>query len=131
LEAAAEFRLVGFHRVPPLAAGDCCCPLVFQTLLTVLNYCVARALGMNVPLGHFFWIVAIVSIVQMLPVTLAGVGLREGALVYLLKYEGVAASQAFAFSLAIFSVMVILSLTGGLLDLVGYPRVVPAKEPTG
>jgi hypothetical protein len=94
----------------------------FQGTVAVVNYSIAKSIGLDVPLVHFFWISAIVAVVQMLPVTLAGVGLRENVLVYVLALEGIGAPQAFAYSLVMFSVLIAMSLTGGLLDLLGYPR---------
>ncbi len=124
---------VEYRHSPQILLVALILSFAFQSLLVVLNYYVARAMGLTVPFMHFFWIIAIVSIVQMLPFTLAGLGLREGVLVYLLGFEGIAASQSIAYSLAVFSIMVILGLVGGLLELLGYPRAaaVNALSPVG
>lgn len=111
---------IGYRHCPQTICVALLLSFVFQSLSIVLSYCIAHAMGLRVPLLHLCWIMAIVSLVQMLPVTLAGLGAREGVLVYLLKFEGVQASQALAYSLALFVAIVILGLTGGVLDLLCY-----------
>ncbi len=72
----------------------------------------ARAL--NVPAG--FWEIALATaltwLVIILPISFAGLGLREVSYVYLMGRYGVSAESATALSLAVFAVTVLTAITG-------------------
>ena len=78
-------------------------------------YVMAGALRLPVPAVEFLVFVPFVSIAAMLPVTVAGVGLREGAWVVLLASHGVASANAVAFSLLYFVAFLSVGALGGLL----------------
>jgi hypothetical protein len=65
--------------------------------------------------------VPIVAIAQVLPVSVNGLGLREGALVLLLAPLGVAAGQAVALGLLLYGMNLVVSLLGAPAFAVG-PR---------
>jgi uncharacterized membrane protein YbhN (UPF0104 family) len=47
-------------------------------------YCSARAYGMEVPMGQFLALMPAVDLISGLPVSLGGLGVREGLFVFLL-----------------------------------------------
>jgi hypothetical protein len=51
----------------------------------------------------------------MLPVSMSGLGVREGAYVYLFAQAGVSTAQALAMSLLIYALRVAAGLVGGVL----------------
>ena len=63
--------------------------------------------------------VGLVSLILLLPVTFAGVGLREGGLVILLGFVGVAPADAVALSFALLSYTLFGALVGAVADLKG------------
>ena len=74
-----------------------------QCLAVVLFYCCALSVGLNVPFSVFLWIRAIVAIIQLLPITIGGLGLREFTFIVLLqKLYHVEPVQATSFSLTVF-----------------------------
>jgi glycosyltransferase 2 family protein len=81
------------------------------------NYLFCIAPGISIGYIQLLWVVAAVSLVQSLPISIAGVGVREGAYVYLLGLQGVAEPIALALSLLIFGTQILLALMGGLLQL--------------
>jgi uncharacterized protein (TIRG00374 family) len=89
--------------------------LVLNALLIAMNYLVARALGVTISLWYFVLFVPIISAVLMLPVSMSGVGVREGAYVYLFSQAGVTTAQALTMSLLIYSVRLVAGLVGGFL----------------
>ncbi|MBN1237367.1 MAG: flippase-like domain-containing protein, partial [Gammaproteobacteria bacterium] len=75
----------------------------------------ARAVGIALPAVSFFVVVPLAVIASMVPVSLNGLGLREGAFVGLLQLLGVAASVAGAFALLARLVDFVVAAIGGLI----------------
>jgi uncharacterized protein (TIRG00374 family) len=95
--------------------------LVFNLSLVVLNYLVALGLGINVSPWYFFIFVPIIAFLLTLPVSLSGLGVREGGYILLFGQAGVPSSLAFALSLCVYATAVATGLVGGLLyALQGY-----------
>jgi uncharacterized membrane protein YbhN (UPF0104 family) len=67
---------------------------------------------------HFLVLVPPVLFLSMMPVSFAGWGVREGAMVAALSAVGVPAHQSLAMSIAYGLVNVVASLPGGVLWLV-------------
>ena len=89
--------------------------LVVAIALTVASFLVgtwqcvllASALGISLPPWYLAFVLAIVGLVGMIPVSVAGVGTREAAMVILLSPRGVNAEVAIAFSALFFLVFYI------------------------
>jgi uncharacterized membrane protein YbhN (UPF0104 family) len=91
--------------------------LVFNLLLILMHYLVARAVGIDLSLVYFFLFVPLLSLTLMLPISFGGLGVREGAAVLLLGQVGVNEAQAVAYSLGIYGITRISGLFGGFLFL--------------
>jgi len=91
-------------------------PLINQFFTILFLIAVARAIDLRIPVFALFWIWSMVYIIQLIPVSISGLGLREGALVYLLPFYGVDPARAMLFSLIIFSFSVLGDLIGGILE---------------
>ncbi len=78
-------------------------------------------LALDVPASFLVFAVAapLVVLFTMLPLTLNGVGVREGALVLLLAPAGVASAEALALGVLWFCVLATASLIGGMVYLFG------------
>ncbi len=96
--------------------------VVFQVLAVAITALCASAFGIFVPPADWFWIFGIVSLAVLLPVTIAGLGIREGTFVGILALFSVAPSSAIALSLAVFGVQIFAALVGGFLELVVFMR---------
>lgn len=83
--------------------------------LSVHYYC--KALGYDLLLSASILYAAIISVVGMVPIAIAGLGLREGAFVSMLTLAGMSAPKALAASLAARIVLIGFSLVGGVLQL--------------
>jgi glycosyltransferase 2 family protein len=103
--------------------------LVFQFLVVLIDYLVCLSLSIRIPFFTLVWIVAIVGILRALPISISGIGVREGGYVLLLGSYGVSSSQALSFSLIVFGISFIMGLTGGFLDVFKRIRVGERKEP--
>jgi len=89
-----------------------------QALIIVTYYLVGRGLGLSVPLRYFFVYVPLITVVAMLPVSVAGLGVREGSVVYFFGRLGVEPATALSMSLVWFALSVIVSGLGGFAFLV-------------
>ena len=93
--------------------------VVYQlsVLLTVTLIC--RTLDLPVPLAALFAYVPAVAMLQVLPLSFNGLGVREGALVLFLQPWGVSNGQAIAVGLLWFLLTLIVSGLGAPAFAVG------------
>ena len=73
-------------------------------------------LGIALPLVDWAWIVGVMSLAVLLPLTIGGIGLREGALIGCLGFAGVPSESAIALSFGIFAVTLSGALAGGAVE---------------
>ena len=84
----------------------------------------AKALGIDVGWTAILAFFPVVAIMQVLPVTIGGLGTREGALVLFLRPLGVNQSDAIALGLLFYGVNLVVSLLGAPAFAVGSRRPV-------
>lgn len=89
--------------------------LVFNVLLIAVNYLIALSLGVEVSLWYFLLFIPLISFLLVLPISLSGLGVREGGYVYLFAQAGVPAPLALAMSLLFYALNVASGLIGGVL----------------
>jgi uncharacterized protein (TIRG00374 family) len=85
--------------------------IALQINVVLFYYFIGVSLAMGVSLLYFFIIVPVALVVLLVPVSINGIGIREGIFVFLLTALNVAASEAIALSWLSFG----LSLTQGVL----------------
>jgi uncharacterized membrane protein YbhN (UPF0104 family) len=76
-----------------------------------------RALGLDVPFSFSLIVYPLVGTFAAIPVTLNGLGLREGGYVFLLAVIGIGTEQSIAFGILLFLIVALDSMIGGLLFL--------------
>ena len=76
----------------------------------------ARAVGIEVGFATLGWIRSLVTIATLVPVTIAGLGIREASFVALLGPFGVPMSSALTLSLLVFGRGLAFAFAGGLLE---------------
>lgn len=89
-------------------------------VLGILSYdLLCAAMGLTVSFVAVGWIRSAVILATMLPVSVSGIGLREGALVLLLGLYDVPPENALALSFLVFAVTVLgIGLIGGIFEAV-------------
>jgi len=108
--------------------------LASRVVWIISCYVFAVALGIRAPLSAFFLVIPLVEVARMVPISLSGLGIREGAIVLLFSYFGVIASAALGLSILIYAPFLLNGLAGGLIyalrgrDAKGAPG---AAEETG
>jgi hypothetical protein len=91
---------------------------------TVSYAWLADSLELGVPLTAIGWVRACVVLLTMLPISISGLGVREGALVFLLAPYGASGADAIALSLLRLLGTLTIGLVGGVYELrrVAWPR---------
>jgi hypothetical protein len=90
----------------------------------------ARALGLHIHTAYFFLFVPLLAVIVSLPISLNGIGVREGAGILLFGLVGLDRGSAFALQFGTYLVAVGVSLIGGLVFLLRIPRRrMQAREP--
>jgi len=90
---------------------------LLQAVIILMDYLVGVGLGVGVPLARFFLYVPLITALAMLPVSVAGLGVREGAVVFFFAKSGLDATTALSMSLLWFAVTACVSSLGGLAFL--------------
>ena len=91
--------------------------LVFNVFLIAANVLIGTALGVDLPLAYYMIFVPLTSLVLILPISFAGLGVREGTYVVLFKQAGVAPEVALSMSLLVY---ILGTVTPGLVGGVIY-----------
>ncbi|MGD2143195.1 MAG: lysylphosphatidylglycerol synthase transmembrane domain-containing protein [Anaerolineae bacterium] len=89
--------------------------LPFTVGLVFIQYSIARALAVDVPFTTFALFVPVIAIINALPISFNGLGMREGVYQFLFVPVGVSSAGAIAMSLAFYFLRVSTGLVGGLL----------------
>jgi uncharacterized protein (TIRG00374 family) len=91
-------------------------------------YVVGLSIGITLSLQYYLIIVPVVIVITLIPVTVAGLGLREISFIYLFEQIGFSSTAAFTLSILIDLIILLLSLIGGVIYFIkGFS---PTKEKT-
>lgn len=99
-------------------------PLLFRVILIAIaiqimrvyvHYLVARSLGISISPSYFFLFVPVLAVLTALPISINGLGVREGAGVVLFGLAGVPGHDAFSIEFMTYLVSVVISLSGGVI----------------
>jgi len=92
-----------------------------QSLIILAFVLLGHGIGLDVPVATYFVIVPIVFVAAMLPISLGGLGVREGVLVGLLIAFGADRQLAIGLSLLYLFVLWLSTLPGAAVLLLGAP----------
>lgn len=91
--------------------------VIFQLIGIWIIILLSHELGVYLLFADWCWIFGVVTIAVLLPISIGGVGVREGVFVETLSLQGVPIEKSVALSLAVFGVSLIGMFIGGLLEL--------------
>jgi glycosyltransferase 2 family protein len=98
---------------PALAAGGCLAGLAGQACNTaILPLCLAAVSSVAVPWNAVMWTFPLIAVAAVLPVTIGGAGVREGAALLLLSRHGIPAEDIVAAGLLTLGVYLGWALAG-------------------
>jgi len=109
--------LHAYSRNPGVTVLSIAVGAAYQLLCVGLTAVLARGLGIEVGFVDLCWVFGVISVLLFLPISIGGLGVREGGFVGLLAGLGVAGDQAMALSLACFGVEVVQGLAGFAVHL--------------
>ena len=117
--AARHFiaQLLPYKMRPSLMMRAVGWSLLIQMSGSVAVAFIARGLDVTLPLSTWFAVVPLVTLAMVVPLSINGVGVREGGLALLLKPAGVPTDAAVAIGLLWFLASIFTGLIGGLLFL--------------
>jgi uncharacterized membrane protein YbhN (UPF0104 family) len=122
--------LAAYGRNPRLLLGVAPLVLLVGLMRVGFDYLAARAIGLQIPAVDFFVFAAAIGLVLTIPLTVAGLGVREGSYVYLFSLVGVAGADALTLALVSFSFTVAVALAGaGVYAACGLRAQVGAAAP--
>jgi uncharacterized membrane protein YbhN (UPF0104 family) len=123
-QARNALRLLRSAR---LLAGTTFLSILVQLASALQVWMVGQALNAPVPLGYYFILVPMVSLLTLLPISVNGMGVREGGTALFLAPLGIGEGTALSLALLWFAVGAAASLLGGLVYLFGhFPKPVPS-----
>jgi glycosyltransferase 2 family protein len=91
--------------------------VIGHLMTTVIVYSLARAYGVGVGYLECLVLVSPVTLISVVPISIAGWGVREGAMVAAFALVGIAAADALAISVAFGLLNILIGLPGGLVFL--------------
>ncbi len=108
-------RFAAYRERGRLFAGLLSVATVVQLMRICVHVLVARSLGIGLPMQYFFLFVPLLAVIVSLPISLNGIGVREGAGMLLFGLVGVDRSHAFSLQFTTYLVAVAVSLLGALV----------------
>ena len=90
--------------------------IAFQLINVCIYLMFANAIGISLPFSDWCWIFGVISMVVFLPITIGGIGLREGGFVFILGNLGILSEKALALSLSLFGLRVLGAFIGGITE---------------
>jgi uncharacterized protein (TIRG00374 family) len=88
--------------------------VLFQVGMAWINQLLFLAFGIEISWLDLLMIISLISVITMLPVSVNGIGVREGSYVFFFHQLGVPSEIAVAVSLLFFFLVSVSSLAGGL-----------------
>ncbi|MFL5328892.1 MAG: lysylphosphatidylglycerol synthase transmembrane domain-containing protein [Gemmataceae bacterium] len=126
---AAKMRRVGeatggavklFRGRPGMLAGTTLLSIVVQVLNVVVVWLVGIALGLDVSPVYYGVAAPMVTLLTLIPLSLNGVGIREGGMVLFLAPAGVSKEIAITLAFLWFCVQTTTSVLGAAVYLIGH-----------
>lgn len=109
--------MVAYGRRPGQLLRATALGVLFQISNVVILTVFAHELGIALDGFDLAWIFAVVSLAVLLPLSIAGLGIREGTFAAVLGLYGVGISTSIVLSLAFFSLQLLAGCVGALIDL--------------
>ena len=103
---------------------------LFQATDIIATFLLARAIGLTLSLKVFFAVLPLVYLATVIPISLGGLGVREGTLVLLLAHFNVRSLDAVTLSFLIYLNRVVIGGLGGFVQLAETSKVRAIQQST-
>ena len=93
--------------------------IVVQAFRVLVHYEISEAMGLGIPVIYFFLFVPVIAIFIALPISIGGLGVREGLGIFFFcrAVPSLGSEQAFTMGFLAYVVGVVVSLAGGVVYL--------------
>lgn len=88
---------------------------LLQLNVILYYFLIGKALRLDIAILDYFIFIPIVLLIQIIPVTINGLGLREGAYIEIFKFYGIAPETALSFSIIEIAFGLGVGLVGGII----------------
>jgi glycosyltransferase 2 family protein len=102
--------------------------VLLQLNVLLYYFLIGLALHLNIHFIDYFIFIPIVLVIQIIPITINGLGLREGSYIEIFKFYGISPQSAVSFSLVDVGFNLVLGLIGGIIYV---SRKKPPLNPRG
>jgi uncharacterized protein (TIRG00374 family) len=130
--AAAATVAVKILRTPSSLVPIVALSVLIHLLTVLAAWCAARSVGANVPLLYLLFLVLPVILVAIIPISIAGWGVREGAMVAAFASAGLPQNDGLIVSLLFGVGYLVLGVAGGVVWITSNDRgsrvVVPSLQ---
>lgn len=96
--------------------------LFFQMTAIVIVFCISRAMGWEAPFIYFSIFVPLITLGEALPISVFGIGVRDGLYVFFFAQAGATREEALSMALAYVLITLVYSLAGGAIFLLRRSR---------
>jgi uncharacterized membrane protein YbhN (UPF0104 family) len=116
---AVHLGLARIWRKPAATLQVIGASVMYQLAIVAAGFLAAKAIGIHIGPTAMLAFIPAVAIIQVLPISVGGLGVREGAFVVFLHPLGVLSGQAIALGLAMYGMHLLASLLGAPSFAVG------------
>jgi uncharacterized membrane protein YbhN (UPF0104 family) len=120
--AATATVALGILRSPRVLARIFGLSFIIHLLTVVLAWCAARSVGADLSLAYALFLVLPVILIAIVPISVAGWGVREGVMVAAFGYAGLPPSDGLIVSLLFGASYLVIGGIGGLVWTLTTPR---------
>lgn len=107
-----------YQQIPRRTIAGIVAVSLFGYVLFVFSaWVLLEAMDLAVGLAAIAWIRSVTLLLALIPISIAGLGVREASFIAFLGEYGVTSGQAFAFSMATFTIQLILGAMGAAIEL--------------
>jgi hypothetical protein len=88
---------------------------ISQIIRILIPYFFSLALGFSIPIVYFFLFIPLIIFLSQIPISIGGIGIREGAFLYFFSLIGVSSTEVLALPILGYILMLVISLPGCIL----------------
>jgi uncharacterized protein (TIRG00374 family) len=113
--------MASYGKARGVLAASAVLTVVVWALIFTLAWCVTAVLGIGVPVQYMFLIMPVVTLVEVLPVSIGGLGTRDATVIYFFSVLGIPGAAGVAFSLGYLLIGTYLTALLGFILWLRYP----------
>ena len=115
-----HFEIYNFRNQKRIIIKNFAYSLIIQLMIPFSFYLISFALSARISPIYFFVLVPIIATISALPISIAGLGLREASSVYFFTKVGMSSEVALATPLLSFFIIFLFGLCGGIIYVITF-----------